>query len=54
MSRIKKAVATIEKTLELLVRLCKHKLDPRPQRPDVILLFVSPSGVCKTSMATAH
>jgi ATP-dependent Clp protease ATP-binding subunit ClpA len=36
-----------------VVRLCKHKLDPRPHRPDGVLLFVGPTGVGKTSMATA-
>jgi len=36
-----------------VVRLCKHKLDPRPQRPDGVLLFVGPTGVGKTSMALA-
>lgn len=35
------------------VRLCKHRLDPRPARPDGVFLFLGPTGVGKTSMALA-
>jgi ATP-dependent Clp protease ATP-binding subunit ClpC len=33
------------------IRLCKHRLDPRPGRPDGVFLFLGPTGVGKTSMA---
>lgn len=33
------------------IRLCKHRLDPRPVRPDGVFLFLGPTGVGKTSMA---
>ena len=33
------------------IRLCKHRLDPRPARPDGVFLFLGPTGVGKTSMA---
>jgi ATP-dependent Clp protease ATP-binding subunit ClpC len=35
------------------IRLCKHRLDPRPCRPDGVFLFLGPTGVGKTSMALA-
>jgi ATP-dependent Clp protease ATP-binding subunit ClpA len=33
------------------VRLCKHRLDLRPNRPDGVFLFLGPTGVGKTELA---
>lgn len=34
-------------------RLCRRKLDLKPERPDGVLLFLGPSGVGKTELAKA-
>lgn len=36
-----------------VVRLCKHRMDLRPERPDGVLLFLGPTGVGKTALARA-
>ncbi|HMP78560.1 MAG TPA: ATP-dependent Clp protease ATP-binding subunit [Pirellulaceae bacterium] len=36
-----------------VIRLCKHHLDLKPQRPDGVFLFMGPSGVGKTALAEA-
>ncbi len=36
-----------------VVRLCKRKLDLRPERPDGVFLFTGPTGVGKTALALA-
>ena len=44
-----KAVRDVANT----VRLCKKRLDLRPERPDGVFLFTGPSGVGKTALAEA-
>jgi ATP-dependent Clp protease ATP-binding subunit ClpA len=36
-----------------VLRLCKRRLDLRPERPDGVFLFTGPSGVGKTALAEA-
>jgi len=42
--------AAVEATCNV-VRLCKRRLDLRPERPDGVFLFVGPSGVGQTELA---
>ncbi len=43
------AIRTISNT----VRICKRRIDIRPERPDGVFLFIGPSGVGKTALARA-